>query len=86
MSCGYWVAGDAAYDCSESGLVPFSAVQLQHEDDGVRRDSFNVFHSSRRVHIEQIFGMFVSRFGIFWRPFELDLPRASRIVFTFALW
>jgi hypothetical protein len=85
LPCGYWVAGDAAYVCSESVLVPFSTVQLQHEDEGVWRDSFNFFQSSLRVHVEQTFGMFVNRFGILWRPLEFDLPRASRIVSVCAL-
>jgi DDE superfamily endonuclease len=85
LPSGYWVAGDAAYVCSESVLVPFSATHLQHEDEGVWRDSFNFFQSSLRVHVEQTFGMFVHRFGILWRPLEFDLPRASRMVSACAL-
>jgi DDE superfamily endonuclease len=85
LPSGYWVAGDAAYVCSEPVLVPFSATHLQHEDESVWRDSFNLFQSSLRVHVEQTFGMFVHRFGILWRPLEFDLPRASRIVSACAL-
>jgi hypothetical protein len=85
LPTGYWVAGDAAYVCSESLLVPFCAVQLQHEEEGEWRDSFNYFQSSFRVHVEQAFGIFVNRFGILWRPLEFDLPKASRIVSACAL-
>jgi hypothetical protein len=85
LPSGYWVAGDAAYVCSESVLVPFSAANLQHEDEGVWRDSFNFFQSSLRVHVEQTFGMFMHRFGILWRPLEFDLPRSGRIVYACAL-
>jgi hypothetical protein len=65
-------------------LVPFSAEQLQHEEEGVGRDSFTVLQSSLRVHVEQTLGMFVSRFGILWCPLEFDLARDSRILFTCA--
>jgi hypothetical protein len=82
---GYWVAGDAAYVCCESLLVPFSAVQLRDVEEGLWRDSFNVFQSSLRVHVEPAFGIFVNRFGILWRPLEFDLPRGSWIISACAL-
>jgi DDE superfamily endonuclease len=85
LPCGYWVAGDAAYVCSESVLVPFFTVQLQREDEGVWRDSFNFFQSKLRLHVEQKFGMFVDRFDILWRPLEFYLSRTSRIVSVCAL-
>jgi DDE superfamily endonuclease len=80
LPSGYWVASDAAYVCSESLLVPFSAVQLQHKEEGEWRASFKFFQSRFRVHVEQAFGIFVNRFGILWHPLEFDLPKASRIV------
>jgi DDE superfamily endonuclease len=55
LHSGNWVAGDAAYVCSESLLVPFSAVLLQHEEEGDWSDSLIisslafVFTSSRRL-------------------------------------
>jgi DDE superfamily endonuclease len=85
LPSGYWVAGDAAYVCTESLLVHFFAVQLQHEEEGEWRDSVNFFQPSFRVHVEQAFGIFVNRFGILWRPLEFDLPKASRIVSACAL-
>jgi DDE superfamily endonuclease len=85
LPSGYWVAGDAAYVCSESLLVPFCAVQLRHEEEGEWRDSFNYFQSSFRVHVEQAFGILVNRFGILWRALDFDLPKAGRIVSACAL-
>jgi hypothetical protein len=85
LPSGYWVAGDAAYVCSESLLVPFSAVALQSVEEGVWHDAFNFLQSGFRVHVEQAFGIFVKRFGILWRPLEFDLPRASRVVSACAL-
>jgi DDE superfamily endonuclease len=85
LPSGYWVAGDVAYVCSESVLVPFSEANLQHEDEGVWGDSFNFFQSSLRVHVEQTIGIFLHRFGILWRPLEFDLPRSGRIVSACAL-
>jgi DDE superfamily endonuclease len=63
---GYWVAGDAAYACSESLLVPFSAMQLQGNIDGIWGDAFNFYQSGLRFHVKQTFGKFVNRFGILW--------------------
>jgi hypothetical protein len=65
---GYWISGDAAYACCEYLLVPFSTAQLRDVEEGLWRDSFNFIQSSLRVHVEPAFGIFVSRFGIFWGP------------------
>lgn len=81
---GYWIAGDDAYVCTESRLVPFSVVQLQHAEIGVWRDSYNFYQSSLRVHVKA-FGVLVSRFGVLWRPLGFDLSRSSRIVCFCAL-
>jgi hypothetical protein len=76
----YWIAGDAAYVCSEHLLTPYSKVQLMHPELGPRRDAFNYFHSSLRTHVEQSFGILVARFGILWRPIRFSLATAPRIV------
>lgn len=38
---GYCTDTYAAYVCTESLLSPFSAVQVQDENEGICRDSFN---------------------------------------------
>jgi len=47
---------------------------------GSREDSFNFYHSSLRMHIEQAFGVFVARSGILWKPLCFDLHRSARVV------
>lgn len=85
LPIGYWIAGDAAYVCTESILVRFSVVQLQHSELGVWSDSYNFYEISLRVHVEQSFGVSVSRFGVLWRPLAFDLNRSSHIVYLCAL-
>lgn len=77
---GHWVAGDAAYSCSESLLVPFSAIQLLHKEEGLWRHAFNFFLSILLVRVEQALRIFVNLFGVLWRPFEYDIRSSSRIV------
>jgi hypothetical protein len=76
----YWIAGDAAYVCSEHLLTPYPKAQLMHPELGPRRDAFNFFQSSLRMHVEQSFGILVARFGILWRPIRFSLAVAPRIV------
>jgi DDE superfamily endonuclease len=76
----YWIAGDAASDCGSGLVVPWSKGQLLDEKDGLFRDSFNYFHSSLRIHVEQAFGMLVSRFGVLWKPIRFDITRVAQIV------
>jgi hypothetical protein len=75
-----WIAGDAAYVCSDHLLTPYSKSQLQDNVFGKRRDAFNYFHSSLRMHVEQAFGILVARFGILWRPMGFALPVVPRIL------
>jgi hypothetical protein len=76
----YWIAGDAAYACTEYLLTPYSKAALLLPGFETCRDAYNFYQSSHRVHIEQAFGMLVRRFGIFWRPLGFDLPRCGVIV------
>jgi DDE superfamily endonuclease len=80
---GFWNAGDAAYDCQNGVSTPWAKVQLQHETEGIWRDSFNFFHSSLRMHAEQDFGMLVARFGILWRPVKFNVTRVATICVGF---
>jgi len=71
----YWIAGDAAYVCTNRLLTPWPGKNLP-----VSKDCFNYWQSSARIHIEQAFGILVARWGIFWRPMRVRLFKASRIV------
>jgi DDE superfamily endonuclease len=80
MPAGFWIAGDAAYTCTDYMLTPFSKTMLLVSGFQTSRDAYNFYQSCHRVHIEQAFGMLVNRFGIFWRPIVFDLPRCGVIV------
>lgn len=77
---GFWIAGDAAYECRDGILTPWSKHALQCTQHGVSRDAFNYYHSSARVHVEQSFGILVARFGILWRPLRFDLTKVPLII------
>jgi hypothetical protein len=47
----YWIAGDAAYVCSDHLLTQYYKSQLQENVFGKRRDAFNYFQSSLRMHV-----------------------------------
>jgi hypothetical protein len=66
LTAGIWTAGDA-YPCRNGIIAPWTAAQLFHDEFGASRDTFNFYHSSLRMHVEQAFGMLVQRFGILWR-------------------
>lgn len=80
LPAGFWLAGDAAYICSEYLLTPHSKSALGEEAHRVSREAFNFFQSSHRVHIEQAFGMLVARWGILWRPLSVAFSRSALIV------
>jgi DDE superfamily endonuclease len=78
----FWIAADAAYDSSTcKGIItPWSKGQLSDPELGLWRDSFNFYHSSLRIHIEQSFGMLVARFGLLWRQMRCHITGVSKIV------
>jgi DDE superfamily endonuclease len=61
MPDGFWIAGDAAYTCTDYMLTPFSKTMLLVSGFQTCRDAYNFYQSSHRVHIEQAFGMLVDR-------------------------
>jgi DDE superfamily endonuclease len=75
---GFWIAADEAYTCSESILTPWPRAELGDE----AKNAFNFFHSSFRMHVEQVFGQINSRFGILWRPLNFSLSKIPKIVLT----
>jgi hypothetical protein len=63
--------------------LPLDAIyksQAQDQELGLRRDAFNFYHSSLRMHVEQSFGIMVARFGILWRSLRFPLPVVPRIL------
>jgi DDE superfamily endonuclease len=72
---GFFIAADEAYSCSDRVLTPWPGRGLPCE-----KDCFNFWLSSARIHIKQSFGMLVGRWGIFWRPSECSVVRASQII------
>lgn len=77
---GYWIAGDEAYANLDWLLTPYSASGAGSYLTRVYKDSFNFHHSSQRITVECAFGILVKRWGIFWRPIEVQLPCVKKVV------
>jgi hypothetical protein len=69
------IAADDAYGNRGRVLTPYSGRMLTS-----REDAFNYFLSSCRIFVEQVFGVIVARFGIFWSPMRCSVKKTSRIV------
>lgn len=79
LKAGYWIAGDAAYVSIPGLLTPWSKSELSGEN-GIYADSFNFYHSSHRIHVEQAFGVLVQRWGILWKPLQYHINESLTIV------
>ena len=79
MIPGYWFAGDAAYVLMPGLITPWSKYDLMG-DERIFADSFNFFHSSHRIHVEQAFGILVARWGILWRPLKFHIDEVLPII------
>jgi DDE superfamily endonuclease len=77
---GYWLAGDAAYDCADNVITPWPLSRIRDPVHGAARDAFSFFHSSIRIHVEQAFGIAVARFGLLWRPLRFYIRKVPIIV------
>ena len=75
----FWIAGDAAYVYGSGLLTPWSKSVLAG-DDGMYADSFNFYHSSHRIRVEQAFGVFLQRWGLFWRPIQYRIREVGVII------
>ena len=67
--------GDLAYILTEFLMSPYSGANLSEYED-----SFNFYHSQIRILIECTFGIFISRWGIFWQPLKFALKMSLAIV------
>ena len=71
----YWIAGDEAYTATQYILTPWPGSRLD-----AAKDTFNYWKSSARIFVEQTFGIFVARWGIFWRKLRVPLVKATLII------
>jgi len=75
LPSGYCIVGDAAYPLSLSLLTPYPGDKLPSD-----KDAFNYWQSHYRIEIECSFGMLNRRWGIFWRPLEMSVGKATRVI------
>lgn len=68
----YWIAGDEAYVCTEQLITPFPATRSKVDSAA---DRFKFYLSSHRIHIEQAFGILLSRWGLLWKPLQFSLAQ-----------
>ena len=77
---GFWIAADSAYQYRGGIVTPWSAAALSVSSESIPRDAFNFFHSSIRLHVEQAFGILVSRWGVLWTTIRFALRSASKLL------
>jgi hypothetical protein len=75
MDSRFWVAGDCAYQSNLGIVTPFTASQM--DDDN---NQFNFHLSQVRIVIENAFGILKGRWGILWRRLRFPVEKVSRIV------
>lgn len=68
------VVGDDAYSNTGHLLTPYSGTVTPEQD------SFNFYHSSCRIVVEQTFGILVNRWGILWSPIKFSVQTATEII------
>lgn len=77
--------------CGGNHLTPFSSsVELRKADETdhtlyLKMITYNRVISAIRVTIERAFGQLVRRFGILWKPIELDISNVPLVVTTCAI-
>jgi len=79
LPSGFWIAGDDAYECTESIITP---IPRRRAPLGSREDAFNYYQSSLLMHVQQVFGVLVARWGVMWTPLKFDFHRAIRVVYV----
>ena len=71
----FWLAGDEAYNCSEYLITPVPRSEANDDED-----AFNFYLSQLRIHIEQAFGMLVSKWRILETPMSFSVRKCTRVV------
>ncbi len=74
-----FICGDAAYECKDGIVTPWSSTSLRDEDREIFRDGFNFYLSSMRIRVEQSFGILVARWGILWRPLRVSPRQLTQV-------
>lgn len=64
----FFLAGDNAFTCTNSMVTPMNDTD------------FDFYQSSNRMAIECAFGIFVRRWGVFWRPLEVKFRNRAALV------
>ena len=67
----YFINGDSAYVSSDQMVVPYGKVA---------NTNFDFVQSSNRMCIECAFGILIRRWGILWRPLEVDFDRRAGLI------
>jgi len=67
----YFINGDSAYVSSPQMVVPYNKTAETH---------FDFLQSSNRMCIECAFGMLIRRWGVLWRPIQVDFPRRTKLI------
>lgn len=80
LPAGAYVLGDNAYPVSEHLLTPFSGSNKEN----IWNDSYNFHLSQLRIKIEQTFGIFVNRFGLFKNQLQLSLKNVPSLILAAA--
>jgi hypothetical protein len=70
-----WIAADEAYPAREYLLTPVSRRNL-----GQAGQCFNYWQPSARIFIEQTFGIWTRRWGIFWRPIRVSMRKIPTVI------
>ena len=71
LNSDFFINSDNAFNLEEWMMVPCN--------DGVHAD-FDYHQSSNRVVIERAFGILIRRWGILWRPLEVQFRRRAPLV------
>jgi len=73
---GYFVAADNEYTLSTTLLILYSGKDKQVSSKG----TYNFFLSQLLIHIEQAFGLLVSKGQIFKKPLEVKFWHTALII------
>ena len=75
LPANYYIVGDAAYPLVGSILKPFQGWRRNCWED-----SFNYHLSAVHVNIKNVFGIFIQRWGIFWRCLQYSPVQSTKII------
>ena len=74
LPSGFWIAGDKAYNCTESLITPVPATVADEWED-----AFTFYQSFLRMHIEQAFGLLMSKWRMLYH-FNFSVQNSARLI------